>query len=191
MSLMLADIGVADALLPYRSQRWDNAGQEQHYLDEGSGDPVVMVHGNPSWCFLWRNAVAALRSDYRCIVPDHIGCGLSSRPTDAEYEFTFERRVADFGRLMDHLAFDRPVTIMAHDWGGMISMAWAVQNPGRVGRICLFNTGAFPNPHIKRLPASSPVSTAVRITCSVVITSAMLSVSMAFLPSTISRVRAP
>ena len=81
MSLTLADIGVADALLPYRSQRWDNAGQEQHYLDEGSGDPVVMVHGNPSWCFRWRNAVAALRSDYRCIVPDHIGCGLSSRPS--------------------------------------------------------------------------------------------------------------
>ena len=152
MSLTLADIGVADALLPYRSQRWDNGGHEQHYLDEGSGEPLVMVHGNPSWCFLWRNAIGALRSDYRCIAPDHIGCGLSSRPTDADYAFTFERRVADFGRFMDHLALDRPVTIVAHDWGGMISMAWAVQNPGRVGRICLFNTGAFPNPHIKRLP---------------------------------------
>lgn len=152
MSLTLAGIGVAEHLLPYRSLRWDNGGHEQHYLDEGSGEPVVMVHGNPSWCFLWRGLVGALRGTHRCIVPDHIGCGLSSRPSEPDYAFTFEQRVADFGRFMDHLALEQPVTIVAHDWGGMISMAWAVRNPERVGRICLFNTGAFPNPHLRRLP---------------------------------------
>lgn len=152
MSLTLAGIGVPESLLPYRSLRWQNGGHEQHYLDEGSGDPVVMVHGNPSWCFLWRDVVGALRATHRCIVPDHIGCGLSSRPAETDYAYTFEQRVADFGRFMDHLGLDRPVTIVAHDWGGMISMAWAVQHPERVGRICLFNTGAFPNPHVKRLP---------------------------------------
>ena len=72
-----------------------------HYLDEGSGDPIVMVHGNPSWSFYYRNLVQALSGDHRCIVPDHIGCGLSDKPDDTSYPYTLEQRVEDLTALLD------------------------------------------------------------------------------------------
>jgi pimeloyl-ACP methyl ester carboxylesterase len=125
-----------------------------HYLDEGPRDggvPVVMVHGNPSWSFLYRKLVIALRSERRCIVPDHIGMGLSDKPDDGQYRYTLASRVDDLGRLLDSIG-PGPFDLVAHDWGGMIASAWMVAHPERVRRIVLMNTGAFRNPKGRRIP---------------------------------------
>lgn len=140
------------ALYPFTSNYFLMGGLRLHYLDEGAGDPVIMLHGNPTWSFYFRNLVLALRDKYRCIVPDHIGCGLSDKPDDRQYEYTLRRRVDDLERLLDHLRVDSRATLVLHDWGGMIGMAWAVRHPERVARLVILNTAAFPLPAEKRLP---------------------------------------
>jgi pimeloyl-ACP methyl ester carboxylesterase len=145
------------SLYPFASHFLDQGGLKQHYLEEGRGDPVVMLHGNPTWSFYYRNLVFALRDRHRCIVPDHIGCGLSDKPSAAEYDFSLKRRVDDLGRLLDHLNVAANVTLVVHDWGGMIGMAWAVRHPERVTRIVVLNTGAF------HLPKSKPLPFALRL----------------------------
>lgn len=122
-----------------------------HYLDEGSGEPVVAVHGNPTWSFYYRDLVRELRDDYRVIVPDHMGCGLSDKPGDDAYDYTLSRRIGDFSRLMDDLGLD-DVNLVVHDWGGIIGLGWAVRNPERVKRLVIFNTAAFHLPKTKSFP---------------------------------------
>jgi haloalkane dehalogenase len=90
--------------------------------------------------------------DVRCIAPDHIGCGLSDRPSDAEYGFRLQDRVEDLETFLAGLALDRPLTLVVHDWGGMIGAAWAVRHPERVARLVVLNTAAFLKPHWKPLP---------------------------------------
>ncbi len=87
------------------------------------------------------------------IAPDHIGCGRSAKPNDAHYHYTLSTRVADLGTLIDSLDL-RGITLVVHDWGGMIGMAWAVQHPDRIARLVVMNTAAFPLPLGKSLPAS-------------------------------------
>jgi len=139
-------------LLPFESHFHILDGLRYHFLDEGSGPPVVMVHGNPSWCFYFRHLVEALREDHRCIVPDHIGCGFSDKPGDARYNYTLERRVDDLDQLLEALGVRENVTLVLHDWGGMIGMAWAARHPQRVARLVLLNTAAFHLPPGKRFP---------------------------------------
>jgi len=124
------------------------------YLDEGQGPPVVMVHGNPTWSFYYRELVQGLRGDHRVIVPDHIGCGLSDKPGDDRYEYTLERRVLDLEALLDHLGLRENLTLVLHDWGGMIGMAFAHRHPERIRRLIVLNTAAFLLPPGKRLPWS-------------------------------------
>ena len=144
---------VSSQLYPFSGHRFDRGGGiRMHYLDEGSGPPVLMLHGNPTWSFYYRQLVADLSRDHRAIAPDHVGCGLSDRPSDAAYGYHLADRVADVGRLVDHLGLREPLSLIVHDWGGMIGMAWAVQNPERVARIVLLNTAAFPLPATKRFP---------------------------------------
>jgi haloalkane dehalogenase len=145
---------VPQALYPFQGQFCDLGGQRAHYLDEGSGEPVVMVHGNPTWSFYYRGLVRALRDERRVLVPDHIGCGLSDKPDDSQYRYTLDQRVADFGAFLDALEPDRPLTLVAHDWGGMIAMAWAVRHPERVGRLVLMNTAAFHLPDDMKMPST-------------------------------------
>jgi haloalkane dehalogenase len=128
------------------------SGLTQSYLDEGEGDPVVMLHGNPSWSYYWRHLVLGLRDDYRCIVPDHIGMGLSDKPNDAGYRYTLRNRVQDLDRLLDHLGLGDNLTLAVHDWGGMIGFGWALKHASRVKRLIILNTGAFPLPAAKPLP---------------------------------------
>jgi haloalkane dehalogenase len=123
-----------------------------HYLDEGNGPPVVMLHGNPSWSFYYRNLVLALRDRFRCIVPDHIGCGLSDKPNDDRYDYTLSRRVDDLEKLLEHLGITNAVTLVVHDWGGMIGMTYAVRHPHRITRLVILNTGAFHLPTRKPFP---------------------------------------
>lgn len=125
-------------------------GLKQHYLDQGSGDPVVMVHGNPSWSIYYRKLVEALRPTHRCIVPDHIGCGFSDKPDDAGYNYTLAQRVEDLEALLAHLGIEKNVTLIVHDWGGLIGMGWATRHPEAIKRIVVLNTAAFHLPPGKR-----------------------------------------
>ena len=113
-----------------------------HYLDEGTGEVLLLLHGNPTWSFYWRNIILGLRDKYRLVVPDHIGCGLSEKPTRKEYPFTLERRIADISELIETLDLQN-ITLLAHDWGGAIGMGAAGENPDRFSRFILCNTAAF------------------------------------------------
>jgi len=125
-----------------------------HYLDEGPRDapPVLMLHGNPTWSFYYRNLVQALSPRFRCIVPDHIGCGLSDKPGDDKYDYRLASRIEDIDTLVHHLDLSLPLTLVVHDWGGMIGFAWAVQNPELISKLVVMNTAAFPLPREKRMP---------------------------------------
>jgi haloalkane dehalogenase len=112
-----------------------------------------MLHGNPTWSFYYRNLVLALRASHRCIVPDHIGCGLSDKPDDSRYDYRLRSRIEDLEALLDRLGLQQPLTLVVHDWGGMIGFAWAVRNPGRIARLVILNSAAFPLPADKRMPA--------------------------------------
>lgn len=140
-------------LYPFAPHHLDLDGLSMHYVDEGQGEPVLMVHGNPSWSFLYRDLIKSLSGERRCIAPDHIGCGRSDKPGDDRYDYTLQRRVDDLTRLVDELELDQ-VTLVVHDWGGMIGWAWAVAHPERVARLVLFNTAAFGLPEGARMPAS-------------------------------------
>jgi haloalkane dehalogenase len=111
-----------------------------HYLDEGQGDVLLLVHGNPTWSFHWRKLVLALRDRYRLIVPDHIGCGLSDKPWP--YPYRLGQHVANLLQLVESLDLRR-ITLVGHDWGGAIGLGAAVRAPQRFSRFVLFNTAAF------------------------------------------------
>jgi haloalkane dehalogenase len=132
-------------------------GLTQHYVDRGSGEPVLMLHGNPSWSWYWRHLIDGLADRHRCIAPDWIGMGLSDKPGDDRYRYTLESRLDDLEQLYQHLVRDRGLpptglTLAVHDWGGMIGLAWAVRHPERVARLVVTNTAGFPNPKGLRLP---------------------------------------
>ena len=137
---------------PFKNKHINIDGLKYSYVDEGQGDPVVMVHGNPSWSYYYRHLITALQGQYRCIAPDHIGCGLSDKPGDDEYDYTLKRRVDDLETLLDHLGITENVTLVLHDWGGMIGMAWAARHPERVKRFVILNTSAFHLPETKHFP---------------------------------------
>jgi haloalkane dehalogenase len=130
----------------------DIDGNRLHYIDEGSGSPIVMLHGNPTWSFYYRHLIDRFSSGYRTIAPDHIGCGLSDKPSLSEYPYTLEQRVADIDAFLSTLNLEEKITLVVHDWGGMIGMAWAVDHPERIERIVILNTAAFFPPAGKRLP---------------------------------------
>lgn len=131
-------------------QFFQRNGLKQHYIDQGQGDPVVMVHGNPSWSIYYRRLVEALSPNYRCIVPDHIGCGFSDKPADGDYNYTLASRVDDLEALLAELEIVRDVTLVVHDWGGLIGLGWATRHPEAIKKIIILNTGAFHLPPGKR-----------------------------------------
>lgn len=140
-------------LYPFRSNYLSlRGGLRYHYLDEGAGSPMVMVHGNPTWSFFFRRLVTAFRDDFRVIVPDHMGCGLSDKPDASAYGFRLADRVADLTALLDHLAPQGPVTLVVHDWGGMIGLAWALDHLDQVERLVIMNTAGFFPPGRKAIP---------------------------------------
>jgi len=148
---------VPESLYPFTSHWHDRGGGiAMHYLDEGPRDasPVVMVHGNPSWSFYYRELVRALRGSHRVLVPDHIGCGFSDKPDDARYTYTLQSRIDDLEGWLDAVGATKNVTLIVHDWGGMIGMGAAVRKPERIARIVLLNTAAFHLPKSKALPGT-------------------------------------
>lgn len=128
------------SLYPFLSRELDIGGHRYHYVDEGQGDVLLMVHGNPTWSFYWRNLIARLSPHYRVIAVDHIGCGLSDKPR--EYPYTLAQHVANLGQLVEELKLEN-ITLLAHDWGGAIGLGTALAHRQRFRRFVMFNTAAF------------------------------------------------
>src|SRR6476469_533458 len=105
------------ALYPFDSHYLSLGPHRLHYLDEGAGEPLLFVHGNPTWSFYWRNLILGLRDRHRCVAIDHIGCGLSDKPKD--YPYTLSRRIDDLIQVIEQLDLSS-ATLVAHDWGGAI-----------------------------------------------------------------------
>ncbi len=139
-------------LYPFKSHYMGINGLNYHFLDEGHGDPVVMIHGNPTWSFYYRKLVEGLSERFRTVVPDHMGCGLSDKPDVHGYDYRLKSRVDDLENLLHHLRIDKNVTLVLHDWGGMIGMAYALRYPERIRRFVIMNTAAFLPPKGKTLP---------------------------------------
>ncbi|MCR6656945.1 MAG: alpha/beta fold hydrolase [Opitutus sp.] len=123
------------------------AGARMSYLDEGprNDEAVLMLHGNPTWSFYYRELVQALSPRVRCVAPDHIGMGLSEKPQD--YDYSLERRIADVEHLVAELDL-RKIHLVVHDWGGAIGFGFAARHPELIGRIVVLNTAAFASEHI-------------------------------------------
>jgi haloalkane dehalogenase len=146
------DISEFDHLYPFTSHYMEINGLKYHFLDQGAGDPVVMIHGNPTWSFYFRKLIRGLSDQYRTLAPDHIGCGLSDKPGIKQYDYRLNSRVRDLERLLEHLNVKEKITLVLHDWGGMIGMVYAVRYPQRIRRIVIMNTAAFLPPKGKTLP---------------------------------------
>lgn len=110
-----------------------------------------MLHGNPTWSFLYRRFVRSLRDSHRVIVPDHAGCGFSEVPSEETYTYSLSSRVDDLEALLDHLALRQRLTLFLHDWGGLIGMAYAARHPECISRLVVFNTAGFLLPAGKKL----------------------------------------
>ncbi len=116
-----------------------------HYIDEGVGPPVVMVHGNPTWSFYYRSLIQSLRTQFRAIAVDHVGCGLSDKPV--AYDYRLRQHIDNLVNLIDVNQLTN-ATLIAHDWGGAIGLGTVLKRPDVFARIVLLNTGAFPPPYI-------------------------------------------
>src|SRR2546429_1173045 len=112
------------------------------HLDEGEGAPVIFMHGEPTWSFLWRKVIPPVReAGFRCVAPDLVGFGASDKPVDVAW-YSYERHVALVQTLLDDLDL-RSATIVVHDWGGPIGLRLAVDHAARVERLVILDTGLF------------------------------------------------
>ena len=128
-------------LYPFSSHILQLEKLSYHYLDEGLGnEPLLMLHGNPTWSFYFRDLILGLKNSYRCVVPDHIGMGKSEKPQ--HYPYTLSQHIDNLDKLVDHLKLNN-ITLVVHDWGGAIGMGFAVRYPELIKRLVIFNTAAF------------------------------------------------
>ncbi len=132
-------------LYPFQTREMSLDGQRYHYVDDGDGDTLLFVHGNPTWSFYWHPLIAAFRGSHRCVAPDHIGCGMSDKP--ARYPYTLAQHIENLSQFVEQLDLTN-ITLLVHDWGGAIGLGAALRMPERFSRFVLFNTGAFPPPFI-------------------------------------------
>lgn len=135
------------ALYPFESHWLDLDGVRYHYLDEGprNAPVVVMLHGNPTWSFYYRTLIPGVSERYRVVVPDHVGCGLSDKPQD--YPYILAQHGQNVEALVAALGL-KDVTLLVHDWGGMIGMYYATRHPDNVARLVILNTTAFVLPKL-------------------------------------------
>lgn len=126
---------------PFESRFVDLTEGTVHYVDEGVGHPVVMLHGEPTWSFLYRDLIEGLSEEYRCIAPDYLGFGLSDRPDGWTYRPSDHARVIE--EFLDELSLDQ-FTLVVHDWGGPIGMHYATLHPEEIHSIALANTVMWP-----------------------------------------------
>lgn len=139
-------------LYPFENRYINIGGHQLHYIEEGEGDAVVMLHGNPSWSFYYRNLIQRLSPFYHCLAPDHIGMGYSDKPGDDIYNYTLSQRVKDFEEFLEKKGIDQNITLILHDWGGIIGMSFACRHPRAIKKIIILNTSAFHLPEGKKFP---------------------------------------
>jgi haloalkane dehalogenase len=123
----------------YAPHHLDQDGLRMHYVDEGLGDPVLCLHGEPTWSFLYRKMIPGLAAVARVVAPDYLGFGRSDKPTDIGW-YTFDRHCASIERLVEELDLQR-LTLVMQDWGGPIGLRLAVEQPERVARLVILTTG--------------------------------------------------
>ncbi len=147
-------------LYPFASHFLPLGDGRLHYLDEGQGRPLLLVHGNPTWSFHWRNLVTAFRGNYRVVALDHLGCGLSDKPQT--FDYSLASHIDNLSQLVSELDL-RDATLIAQDWGGAIGLGAMLRSPERFSRIVLLNTAAFRDSHmpsrirICRTPLLGPI----------------------------------
>jgi haloalkane dehalogenase len=140
--------GVSSERLPYPSRELQVGSHTLRFLDEGSGEDVLLcVHGNPTWSFYWRGVIEQFSASQRVIAVDHIGCGRSDKPSRGEFDYTLAAHRDNLVALIDDLDLRR-ITLVAHDWGGAIGLTSLLERQDRFNRIVLLNTGAFPPPFV-------------------------------------------
>ncbi len=125
---------------PFQSQYFSIDRNKLHFIDEGEGPVIVMVHGNPTWSYFYRRAVNLLKKNYRVIAVDHMGCGLSDKPQ--VYSYTLSQHIENLERLLEYRNVQK-YSLMVHDWGGAIGVGCAVNNPSAIEKIVVMNTAAF------------------------------------------------
>ncbi len=125
---------------PFKSNYLNIRGGRLHYVDEGTGPVIVMVHGNPTWSYYYRHLIARFRLSHRVIAVDHMGCGLSDKPSN--YPYCLAQHIENIDKLLVHLGVGR-FSLIVHDWGGAIGFGCAVQRLDQIDKIALMNTAAF------------------------------------------------
>lgn len=133
----LAQTWVDTTLYPFKSHSIHLEAGQMHYIDEGSGDPILFIHGTPTWSFLYRDFVKSLSNNNRCIAIDHIGFGLSEKPKD--YDGTPQSHAKNLSEFIQKLDL-KNITLVVHDFGGPIGLASAIENSDRIKQVVLFNT---------------------------------------------------
>ena len=124
------------ARYPFNSYRLDLPDGRVHYVDEGEGRPVILLHGNPTWSFLYRHLIAGLSNEYRCTAPDLLGFDLSEKPVDFSYRPVAHARVVE--RLIEALDLSGTV-VVGHDWGGPLGLDYATRHPDTVAGLVAMN----------------------------------------------------
>lgn len=122
---------------PFKSHYFQTPVGKMHYIDEGEGDPIVMIHGNPGWSFEFRKIVKEMSKTNRCIAIDHIGFGLSDKPFD--FDYLPASHASNFELLMDSLNLEN-ITMTFNDWGGPIGLAYAIKHPEKIKKLVILNT---------------------------------------------------
>lgn len=133
-------------IYPFESHFFKLKAYNYHYIDEGKGEPFLMVHGNPTWSFLFRNLILEFRKTHRVIAPDHLGCGLSDKPPNFPYRL--ETHIDNLEAFILGKKLHN-ITMLVHDWGGPIGLGFAIRYPEKIKRIIITNSAAFA---MKELP---------------------------------------
>ncbi|MDQ2713428.1 MAG: alpha/beta fold hydrolase [Chloroflexota bacterium] len=129
-----------EGTFPFPPQYYTGNGFAMHFVDVGRGEPIVMLHGDPTWGYLYRHFIPSLARRYRCIVPDHMGMGKSDVPQDRSL-YGLEHHITNLEGLLMHLDV-RDITLVLHDWGGPVGLGFAMRHPERIKRLVLMNTWA-------------------------------------------------
>ena len=130
-----------DGTFPFAPHYHEGNGFAMHFVDEGAGEPIVLVHGDPTWGYLWRRFIPSLSQHHRCIAPDHMGMGKSGAPQEP-YPYRLRHHIANFEGLLLRLGL-HGITLVLHDWGGPVGLGFATRHPERIKRLILMNTWAF------------------------------------------------
>ncbi len=125
---------------PFQSRYLDISGNKLHYIDEGDGPVVVLLHGNPTWSYYYRHLIRVLSKSFRVIAVDHMGSGLSDKP--ARYSYTLARHIENLTIVIDNLNI-KSLSLVVHDWGGAIGFGYATRFTDRIKAAVVLNTAAF------------------------------------------------